>query len=245
VRRGAARPETQGIGRCGAEAAERLRILRVASSDSIRRVATAFTKCLRKTGSFLQSGLMENLAMAVRAARPDDANAVARVYIDSWHDTYPAILPTELLRAMTPRGQEARWRATIVARGREQVLVAECAEHGVVGMTSFGPAQDKGLGYDGEVYTLYVAPDFFGRGIGSMLLRGAFAMLHKSHFASCQIWAHAQNPARYFYEAMGGRLIAGRSRRMMRTAVPEAAFGWSRLVLPERHAASSGKISRP
>ena len=120
---------------------------------------------------------MEDLALAVRAARHDDAQAVARVYIDSWHDTYPAILPSELLRAMTPKGQTSRWRAAILPCGRERVLVAECPQHGVIGMTSFGPAQDRALGYDGEVYTLYVAPDFFGRGIGSMLLRGAFGML--------------------------------------------------------------------
>lgn len=188
---------------------------------------------------------MEELALAVRAARHDDAPAVARVYIDAWHDTYPAILPSELLRAMTPKGQTARWRAAIVAGGRERVLVAECPQHGVIGMTSFGPAQDKALGYDGEIYTLYVAPDFFGHGIGTQLMRSAFGALRAAGFTSCVVWAHARNPARYFYEATGGRLIAERSRRMVGTAVPEAAFGWKKLALAERKTASGGTITRP
>jgi len=204
----------------------------------------ARTKGLPKGGCIRQAGFMTELAMAVRAARHEDAQAVARVYIDSWHDTYPAILPTELLRAMTPKGQTSRWRAAIVAGGRERVLVAECPQHGVVGMTSFGPAQDKALGYDGEVYTLYVAPDFFNLGIGTLLLRSAFGALHSAGFTSCVIWAHARNPLRFFYEAMGGRLVAERSRRMLGTAVPEAAFGWQRLALSERKAASGGTITR-
>ncbi|HEV2563026.1 MAG TPA: GNAT family N-acetyltransferase [Rhizomicrobium sp.] len=179
---------------------------------------------------------MDQITIAVRAARPDDAAAVARVYIDSWHDTYPAVLPMQMLCAMTPKGQTARWQAAIRARGRETVLVAECEKHGIIGMTSIGPARDGDMGFDGEVYTLYVHPSFFGRGVGSLLLDAAFANLRQRGFSSCVIWAHARNPARFFYEAMGGRLIAERTAKMMGDAVPEAAFGWKRLALAERAA---------
>lgn len=187
---------------------------------------------------------MDTLAFAVRSARLEDAQSVARVYIESWHDTYPAILPAALLRAMTPKGQTARWRAAIAAGGRERVLVADCAGAGVVGMASFGPVQDRDLGYDGEVYTLYVAPGYHGAGIGSALLRSAFGALKNFGCSSAVIWAHAGNPARFFYEAMGGRLVAERSRNMRGTAVPEAAFGWHSLAIPEGGAASRGTITR-
>ena len=177
---------------------------------------------------------MDQLVIAVRHARPEDAARVARVYIDSWHDTYAGILPNRLLCTMTVRGQTARWRAAIRARGRESVLVAECGTYGVVGMTSFGPSRDGGLDFDGEVYTLYVDPAFYGRGSGRALLRGAFTALRKRGHSSCVIWAHAKNPARFFYEAMGGRLVAERTAHMMGDAVPENAFGWRRLALAER-----------
>jgi hypothetical protein len=48
------------------------------------------------------------------------------------------------------------------------------------------------------------------------------------------IWAHARNHARFFYEAMGGRLIAERSAKLMNETVPEVAFGWKTLALAER-----------
>jgi ribosomal protein S18 acetylase RimI-like enzyme len=179
---------------------------------------------------------MDEIAVAVRRARPDDAADVARVYIESWHDTYPSFLPMPLLTAMTPKGQTARWQAAIRARGRETVLVAENPKFGIIGMTSFGPSRDEAMGFDGEVYTLYVHPDFLDRGAGRALLHAAFSDLRRRGFSSCVIWAHAKNPARFFYEAMGGKLIAGRTAKMMGDAVPEAAFGWRRLALAERAA---------
>ena len=177
---------------------------------------------------------MEELPISVRPARPEDAGGVARVYIESWHDTYAGVLPAQLLCAMTPDGQGARWRATIRAHGQEKVLVAEHEYFGVVGMTSFGPSRDGAIGFDGEVYTLYVDPSFFGRGVGRGLLRASFVQLRKLGFSSCVIWAHARNPARFFYEAMGGKLIAERTAKMMGDAVPETAFGWASLALAER-----------
>jgi len=177
---------------------------------------------------------MDKIAITVRTARANDAADVARVYIESWHDTYPSFLPMQMLSAMTLKGQTSRWQAAIRAKGRETVMVAENPKHGVIGMASFGPSRDGGLGFDGEVYTLYVHPDFFNRGVGRALLDAAFADLRRRGFTSCVIWAHAKNPARFFYEAMGGRLIAERTARMMGDTVPETAFGWRRLALAER-----------
>ena len=176
---------------------------------------------------------MKNLALRIRQARLDDAADVAQVYIDSWHDTYPGVLPNALLRAMTPRGQTARWQAAIRSQERETVLVADSC-HGIIGMASLGPARDRTLGFDGEVYTLYVDPAYFGLGAGRALLKGAFAALSRNGLTSCVIWAHARNHARYFYEAMGGRLIAERTARLMGEPCPETAFGWKVLAVAER-----------
>ncbi|HTT98934.1 MAG TPA: GNAT family N-acetyltransferase [Rhizomicrobium sp.] len=178
---------------------------------------------------------MEPLALTIRTARPADAAAIARVYIDSWHDTYPGVLSKSLLCSMTPKGQTARWLASI--NHRELVLVAEHDKHGIVAMASAGAVRDRGLGYDGEVFTLYVDPDHFGCGAGRQLLTGTFAELRKRGFRSCVIWAHAGNNARFFYEAMGGRLVAERTARMMGDTVPEVAFGWKQLTLAERSVA--------
>ena len=178
---------------------------------------------------------MEPLALSIRQARPNDAAAIAHVYISSWHDTYADVLSKTLLCSMTQKGQAARWLAAI--NHRELVLVAEHEKHGIVAMASAGAVRDRDLGFDGEVYTLYVDPAHFGCGAGRQLLNGTFAELQKRAFRSCVIWAHAKNNARFFYEAMGGRLIAERCAPMMGDTVPEVAFGWKKLVLAERSVA--------
>jgi GNAT superfamily N-acetyltransferase len=176
--------------------------------------------------------IMSGQSIHVRRAKPEDAGGIARVYIESWHDTYAAILPMRLLCAMTLRGQAARWRATIRRRD-EVVFVAESDGGELLGMTSFGPARDSSLGYDGEVYTLYVDPTYYGAGIGRAMLGHAFVWMMERGFGSCVIWAHAKNNARFFYEKMGGRLVAERSGRLMGDAIAECAFGWHRLALVE------------
>jgi GNAT superfamily N-acetyltransferase len=203
------------------------------ASGCIKFLWRTLAECL----SAAQAFAMGELVTRVRQARQDDAAAVARIYVDSWHDTYVGIVPTRLLRALTHNGQAARWRSAIRAQGREFVLVAESETHGLIGMSSLGPARDGDLGYDGEVYALYVDPAFFGQGAGRALLHGGFSVLRGRGYSSCLIWAHAKNPVRFFYEAMGGKLVAERTQRMLGDPVPEIAFGWPKLALAEKTAA--------
>lgn len=181
---------------------------------------------------------MDLSAIKVGPASTADAGAIARIYIEAWQDTYPGIVPDRLLRAMTLSGQTARWAAAI-ARG-EAVLVARHASHGIVGMSSLGNARDTGLGPDSEIYTLYVDPAFYGSGAGRALMTAAFAELRHQGFAACIVWAHAKNPARYFYERLGGRLVAERTGWLMGEAVPEAGFGWPSLTLAARAPSAAG-----
>jgi ribosomal protein S18 acetylase RimI-like enzyme len=168
----------------------------------------------------------------VRNARPEDAADLARIYIESWQDTYAGVISHALLGAMSLRGHTARWQAAIrnAERGNGAVLVAEDAKHGVIGLCSLGAVRDGGIGFEGEVYTLYVDPAFLGRGAGRALLSGAFDTFKARRLRSCLIWAHARNNACFFYEAMGGRRVATRTTRLMGELTPEIGFGWKKLV---------------
>ncbi|HKB96311.1 MAG TPA: GNAT family N-acetyltransferase [Rhizomicrobium sp.] len=175
---------------------------------------------------------MNDLALSVRTARPEDAANLARIYIESWQDTYAGVISHTLLGTMSLRAHTARWQATIKSMERNSgaVLVAEEARFGVVGLCSLGKARDGGAGFEGEVYTLYVDPAFLGRGAGRALLLGAFAAFKDRKLRSCLIWAHARNNACFFYEAMGGRRVASRTTRLLGELTPEIGFGWKRLA---------------
>src|SRR5215813_9245527 len=79
---------------------------------------------LARASTYGQARLM-GTKLTIRKARPADAEAVARIYVESWRDTYPLVLPARLLSSMTIEGQSARWRNAIAITAREAVYVAE------------------------------------------------------------------------------------------------------------------------
>lgn len=160
----------------------------------------------------------------LRMATLDDAESIARIHVETWRTTYAGMLPDDMLVAMSEEKQAGMWRRML--RGGETAIVADHPRHGIVAFGSYGPNRSGRDGYTGEVYTLYVHPDFQGLGIGRGLLRVLFGALAREGHDSALIWVLEQNPARFFYEAMGGRPVAGRDTRMWDAPLREAAYGW-------------------
>ena len=175
-------------------------------------------------------------AMRIRQARTADSDAIATIYVDTWRDAYAGILPDRVLVNMSRRRQAADWRHALSHQsGGHQILVAEAGEAGEVAITGFGscgPARDTGLAYLGEVFTLYVDPVHQGQGIGKALLAALFQALIRQGMASAVIWVLADNPARFFYEAHGGRLVGTRDEKLWGTDLREIAYGWDDLAAP-------------
>jgi ribosomal protein S18 acetylase RimI-like enzyme len=182
--------------------------------------------------------------MIVRKAEAADADAIARIYVQSWRDSYAGLVPDHVLVGMSRRRQAADWRG-IIAHGRraQRVMVADDAA-GVRGFGSAGPARNSGLPHQGELYTLYVDGDRRGEGIGRALLEALFADMADHGMASALVWVLAENPARFFYEALGGRFIARREERLWGTVLRQMAYGWLDLtVAPRRSALGRGEQS--
>src|ERR1700722_14940827 len=148
---------------------------RMAAAEYVRRQRAASKNFhLPNIPCWVTFSPMTDGAVSLRLARPGDAVPLARIYVEAWRDTYAAILPHQLLANMSVEMHAARLERAI---RKGAVLVAEAPRHGVVGLAGFGAARDHVLGFDGEVYTLYVDPDFLGQGVGRSLLHGTFAAL--------------------------------------------------------------------
>src|SRR5713101_7512321 len=84
----------------------------------------------------------------------------------------------------------------------------------------------------GEVYTLYVEPDFQNQGLGRRLLDALFRQLRADGCDIAVLWMLADNPSRFFYEGLGGERIGQRVDTMAGVDVEELAFGWRDLTVP-------------
>ena len=135
----------------------------------------------------------------IRAATPADISGLARVHVQSWRETYVGIIPQALLDDLTPESREAQWRRTLEVGNA--VLVAAVADQ-IVGFASCGASRDEG--FDGEVYTLYLLESQHGLGIGKALFQAALEALRMQDRRRIIVWVLVDNPARRFYQHMGG-----------------------------------------
>ena len=177
--------------------------------------------------------------MKIRRAVPRDAPAIGRVYVETWQSSYAGLLPDDLLARMSDVRQSAWWSRALENPGESRgIFVAEDEEMGVVGFGSCGPARQIPEGLDGteqrvgEVYTLYVEPDFQNQGFGRRLLDAMFRQLRADGFDTAILWMLARNPTRFFYEGLGGAPVGRRADRMGGTEVDEVAYAWRDLDMP-------------
>ena len=138
---------------------------------------------LAHAGSYLLASDRDPQPYAGFAARADAA-AIGRVHVETWQATYTGLLPDAMLVAMSDVRQSAWWSQLLADPGEARgVFVADDQEAGVVGFGSCGPVRDPPEGLDGreikvgEVYTLYVEPDFQNLGLGRQLLAALFRQL--------------------------------------------------------------------
>ena len=166
----------------------------------------------------------------IRPARPMDSAAIAQVQVETWRDTYAGLLPDHVLLRMSEPRECLMWQRVLASA--DTVLVAEESGGAVVGFASGGPNRQRSLDFAGEVYTLYVHPDRQGQGLGRRLLHRQFGALKRAGHGSAMVWVLDANPARYFYEAMGGARVAERDEPLWGTVLHEAAYGWRSLPVP-------------
>ncbi|MEU6663104.1 GNAT family N-acetyltransferase [Streptomyces sp. NPDC046821] len=170
--------------------------------------------------------------MRIRQAWPEDAAAVARVYVCSWQSAFAGVVPQPYLDAMDPDREEPGWRRRIAETRwpSSGVLVAE-RKAGVVGFASFGPAdEDPAVA---EIGTLYALPEVWGTGAGSRLMVATLAALGHAAYRRATLWVLEDNVrARRFYEGSGWGADG--------TAVEDTTGGASLNKLRYRHPLGQG-----
>ncbi|MFF5081738.1 GNAT family N-acetyltransferase [Actinoplanes sp. NPDC000266] len=145
--------------------------------------------------------------MIVRAATPDDAEALAEVNVRAWRAGYRGLVPQDYLDRMTPADRRPVWER-MVREPAMAIFVAEGAAGGVVGYirVSAGRDADTDPRLVGEVQALYVRPDSWKLGAGRALMDRGVRRLAGDGYREYILWVLAANErARRFYEAAGWR----------------------------------------
>ena len=145
---------------------------------------------------------MVSTVVTLRRARPEDAAEIAEAHDCAWREAYRGIIPGRELEKMIARRGPRWWRNAIV-RGTNIAVVD--FDESIAGYVSYGRNRMPTLEPGGEIFELYLAPEFQGLGFGRRLFEAARRDLAAHRFETCLVWALAENErALRFYERMGG-----------------------------------------
>lgn len=167
---------------------------------------------------------MKTLTIDIRKAEPRDAAAIADVHHDAWRGAYSGIIPHRALTKMINRRGPDWWANAI--RRAATVLVVEIGGK-LAGYATIGRNRARELPQQGEIYELYLSPEYQGIGLGSRLFAAARKKLADSGLRGMVVWALEDNGgALSFYEGAGGRDIAEGVEVFDQKALKKVAFVW-------------------
>lgn len=168
---------------------------------------------------------MKTLAAEIRLAEPHDAAALSAVHATSWRGAYGGLIPHGSLEKMIGRRNDDWWATSI--RSGAAILVAEFSG-APIGYATLGRNRTEALRADGEIYELYLRPEYQGLGFGKRLFEAAAALLRERGLKGLVVWALAENDrAIEFYGRLGGRDIAEGSECFDTRKVAKIAFLWN------------------
>ena len=185
-----------------------------------------------------------SLTVTIRRAAPGDSRGIAAAHVETWRSAYAGILPDKVIVQMSIDEKASAWRRMIGQQNAVETILVAVSGDQLIGFANCGHAGPDMIDYDGEIHMLYVLPDWQDRGIGRALLRGCFEALFNAGIDAAFLWVLADNPARFFYEAMGGRRIGERAERLWGVVLREAAYGWRQLdTIPQPRHKQGGNVS--
>ncbi|MBS3647918.1 GNAT family N-acetyltransferase [Pseudaminobacter sp. 19-2017] len=167
---------------------------------------------------------MTTLTIDIRKAVPEDASTIAEIHHDAWMGAYAGIIPHKALIRMVHRRGEDWWASAI--RRAASVMVIELGGE-IAGYATIGRNRARQLPQQGEIYELYLKPEYQGVGLGSRLFRACRRKLTGHGLKGLVVWALEDNQnALSFYAGAGGRDVAEGVEVFDQKALKKIAFVW-------------------
>ena len=172
------------------------------------------------------------MVLNIQQANLGDAETIARLHVEGWQGAYGGLIDQGYIDSQTVQLRTEKWQE-IFTQGESTTLLATF-EDKPVGFVSYGPLRTAPPGtskirplYTSEIYAIYLAPDFFRKGIGTQLMSAATHDLKtKKHQSTCLWVLEGNKRARGFYDKMGGQRIGKKMVEFGPTKAKEICYGW-------------------
>ncbi|MFC6253234.1 GNAT family N-acetyltransferase [Secundilactobacillus hailunensis] len=125
-----------------------------------------------------------------------DFDAIRQVYYQTWLATYQNQLPSTILKRLTPATwqPEQRW---------QNMQLALTDTNQIVGVCSYGPARLAAWSAYGELYSIYILPEYQHQGLGKRLIEPVLKALTAKYQQIYLEVLTTNLSAQQFYTRMG------------------------------------------
>ncbi len=176
--------------------------------------------------------------VSLRPVNADDIQTLAQIHIEGWNGAYGGLVDNEFLSVPTIEERSAQWQEWIDVPESGAALAVN-DDGSAAGFVSYGKLKTPPPGsspirplYSSEIYGLYLLPDYYRQGIGTMLIKHAAAQLMALRHKSMCLWVLEKNSrAVPFYKKMGGERCGKHMIELGQTKVKEICFGWRDLSI--------------
>lgn len=143
--------------------------------------------------------------MQIKTAKIEDNQEIASIGIKCWQDAYKDIFPSKLLDNLSLE-KRLEQRLSWFSLPHRFSIVAQI-EDKIIGFCDFGESRRPQFA-PGEIYSLYVLPEYKSQGIGKILSQETMKQLYLNNLAPFIVTTLEVNfPARKFYEKLGFKEI--------------------------------------
>ena len=132
---------------------------------------------------------------SVRVATFNDIRAITKVHISSRVSAYRETLKSVEMELHQLDDFEKRWQARLLSN-TNLVYVVELNQK-IVGVAAVNISDQPLMSH------LYIAPDFWGKGAGTLLCNEIFSKLQKQQYQLVYVWVIKNARAELFYRKMG------------------------------------------
>jgi ribosomal protein S18 acetylase RimI-like enzyme len=147
--------------------------------------------------------MSNQLHIQTRPASLKDAKTIAELHVASKQAAYSGIAPDDYLKALAVEKLQAKWRESI-QYAEPQVVVA-LDGNANVGFAGFDRSRDpKTKPTTGEIWAIFVAPDYWGEGAGLALWDACREGLLEEGCTEVSLWLPMRNErAMRFFDRAG------------------------------------------
>ena len=152
-------------------------------------------------------------APIIREATVTDAEGIAIVHVKTWQYAYKGHMPDALLYALSIEKRTEGWKKLLEAPKEDAHTFVIEVNGQIVGWCAVGKTRDDDVDPEvGELYGIYIHPDFIGKGLGSRLMQHALNTLKKDGYTKATLWVLDSNEKTQQFYKRKGWMIEGKTK---------------------------------